>query len=159
MPLRQEVYALDGSEHESHPYTASQSNYLIQKLQAQSDNKYAIFFVTESEEITYHYERNSADPHIAHNLNLEIDKWGNIIKSAVVVYPRCITDSSLPTEVQGEQGKIHIIYTETDFTKDVDNGASYRLRLPYETRTYELTGVTPKTSVSEVSNENNTINK
>lgn len=51
-----------------------------------------------------------------------------------------------------EQTKTHIIYTQNSFAKyndgvsdfdDLDLPYAYRLRLPYETKTYELTGFSP----------------
>ncbi len=51
---------------------------------------------------------------------------------------------------QNEQTKTHIIYTQNEFAKynngitisdDIDLPETYRLRLPYEVKTYEVTGV------------------
>ncbi|MEM9678914.1 MAG: SpvB/TcaC N-terminal domain-containing protein, partial [Bacteroidota bacterium] len=53
---------------------------------------------------------------------------------------------------QNEQNKTHIIFTQQSFAKynngvkdvdDIDLPYAYRLRLPYETKTFELTGFTP----------------
>lgn len=48
--------------------------------------------------------------------------------------------SGLLEKAQEEQ---HLIYTINDFTNDVKDKADYRLRLPCETKTYELTGLNP----------------
>ncbi|MCP5108626.1 MAG: toxin [bacterium] len=146
MPLRREIYSLDGSGQEKHPYTVSQESYLVQMPQSKGDNRHAVFLVTNNESITYHYERRPEDPRISHSFNLETDNWGNVIKEASVVYPRNKPDLDLPLEIQAEQDKIVITYTETGYTNDLDKNLpipAYRLPLPCEDRTYELTGLTP----------------
>ncbi|MGD2086307.1 MAG: SpvB/TcaC N-terminal domain-containing protein [Candidatus Aminicenantes bacterium] len=143
MALRREVYARDGTEKQDIPYNTTRNNFLIRKIQPGSDNPYASFLAAQSETITYHYERNPADPRINHTLNLQIDELGNVEKAASVVYPRQQPDTDLPLPISTEQQKMHIIYTETDFTADIDINEplpAYRLRLPFEVRTYELTG-------------------
>ena len=42
--LRQEVYALDGSDREAHPYTVTEQNFTIAPLQLQATNRHAVFF-------------------------------------------------------------------------------------------------------------------
>jgi RHS repeat-associated protein len=50
-------------------------------------------------------------------------------------------DQELIRQVQGER---HLVYTENRFTNDIAaESDSYRLRLPCEVKTYELTGVVP----------------
>ena len=44
---------------------------------------------------------------------------------------------SSPQKVREEQGKMHIIYTETGYTNDVIAANAYHLRLPYEVKMYE----------------------
>ncbi len=53
--------------------------------QVQNDPN-AVFFSHPRESISYHYERNPADPRIAHALTLEVDEFGNVLKSAAVGY-------------------------------------------------------------------------
>ncbi len=143
MPLRVEVYALDDSDKKLHPYTVTETNANIQLLQPKGENPHAVFIVKESETITYHYERNPADPRIAHTFNLEIDELGNILKNASVVYPRVQIPDDLPPRVKMEQGKRHIIYTENTYTNDIATEQDFRHRELCEARTYELTGVKP----------------
>lgn len=139
MPLRVEVFALEGTQQEQlKPILVSTHNCLIELLQPAKQNKYAVFCVKESEAITYHYERNLDDPRIAHTFNLEMDSYGNILKSASVVYPRLVPDSMLPQETKDEQAKTLITYTVNDFTNDVSNIDNYRMRLQCESKTYEV---------------------
>jgi RHS repeat-associated protein len=160
MMLRQEVYELDvdalerGEERRVKLFSTAFHNCQIQRLQPRGSNRHAVFLVTESEAITYHYEldlraESQPDPRIAHTLNLRTDEYGNVLESVAVAYPRIgrYADTRLPegaetqiTEVQQER---HLIYTENRFTNDVIETDAYRLRLPCEVKTYELTGIAP----------------
>lgn len=139
MMLRQEVFALDGTDKEKLPYSVSTHNCYIKLLQPENNNRHAVFLVTESEAISYSYERNINDARIAHSLNIEIDGLGNVLKKAAVVYPRKIRPADLTVDkIWNEQNKQHIIITQADFTSDIITQTAYRLRLPWQTKTYEL---------------------
>ena len=141
--LHQEVYSLDKSIVSTFPYSVAEHNYNIQLLQPLQTNKYAVYLITESETISYNYERNTKDPRIAHSLNIEIDEFGNVLQSSTVVYPRQISVVGLPAAVSIEQQKQHITYTVSQFTNDIKDNIHYRLRVLCDTQTYELTGIVP----------------
>ncbi|HEX5151230.1 MAG TPA: SpvB/TcaC N-terminal domain-containing protein [Parafilimonas sp.] len=154
MVLRQEIFALDapanGATDEElklqlTPYSVAAHNCNIQLLQPRNINPFAVFISTESESIQIHYERNLKDPRVAHTLNVIIDDLGNVKEMASVVYPRLVTDNSLPAETQAAQHKTTIVYTKSEFTKDVNNlDDAYRLRLPSEVKTFEFVFDKPK---------------
>ena len=147
MTIRQEVYGLDQIIGVSSiPYSVSERNCLIQRVQPLAANRYGVFLVTESESITYTYERNSKDPRIAHMLSAVIDPYGNILESASVSYPRQPGVSGLPARVQAEQQMLNIAYAVTGYTNDWITNAAYRLRLKCETAAFELTGSAPAAS-------------
>ncbi len=162
--LRQEVYALDGTGTEDyplgHPYTVTEQNLTISVLQPRGDNRHAVFFTHAREAISYHYERNPADPRIGHALTLEVDAFGNVLKSAAVGYGR--REKILVVNEQGETEEIQnpglnelrpldrpsqttslVTYTEYGFTNAIDTADDYRTPLPCEARTFELTGYVP----------------
>jgi len=150
MVLRSEVFAkdapLDGAteaqlKKELTPYSVSANNCVIELLQPKGQNRHAVFAVKGSESVTYSYERNTEDPRIAHNLNIKLDEYGNVLESASVVYPRRIPDTTLPSETQDVQNKTIISYVQNRFTNDVLEDDEYRLRLPSEVKNYELKGV------------------
>ncbi|HMK26025.1 MAG TPA: SpvB/TcaC N-terminal domain-containing protein [Chitinophagaceae bacterium] len=164
MTLRSEVFAHDAPAEgatedeiikQLTPYSVATHNCIIELLQPKGKNKHAIFIVKESEAITYSYERslfrlNPGDPwetdvRIAHNLNIKLDEYGNVLESAAVVYPRLIVDASLPAETRLEQNKNVIIYTQNSFTNPIKDDVTfpdvYRLPLPSEVKTFELKGV------------------
>ncbi|MCP4405997.1 MAG: insecticidal toxin complex protein, partial [bacterium] len=159
MGLRSEVFAKDAPlvgatpeqlQKELTPYSVAAHNCAIELLQPKGQNKHAIFVVKESEAITYSYERNTEDPRIAHNLNIKLDEYGNVLESASVVYPRIAADPSLPTETEEAQNKTLITYAQNTFTNDIDTDNDYRLRLPSEVKTFELKGVAKANSLYSV---------
>ena len=167
--LRQEIYALDknpdgtSAEEADRPYIVSERNYTIEILQPQGPNKHAVFFTYPREAIDFHYERKLyeigqqkiADPRVSHALTLEVDGYGNVLKSASIAYGRRkdATDVELSSEDRKKQRLIHITCTENTFTSPynpaidpsdqvgsmaIDEADTYRIPLPAETRTYEL---------------------
>ncbi|MFO0699251.1 MAG: SpvB/TcaC N-terminal domain-containing protein [Nitrospira sp.] len=176
MVLRQEIYELDPAsltqptQHKPlRIFSSAMHNCRIHCLQRQGANRHAVFLVTESEALTYHYElplpprgSNRAiqpDPRIAHQLNLRHDEYGNPQQSVAIGYRRRQAGDSSglprPELLAAVQAEEHIAYTEIRYTGDVvvrqQNLPSSppvaavrhrRLRLPCETLTYELTGLT-----------------
>jgi RHS repeat-associated protein len=152
MMLRQEVYALDNEPLISQfPYTVATQNCRIRQLQPLDGNSYSVFLTTGSESISYQYERNPADPRIAHTLNTVVDEYGNILESADVVYPRqnanppaAVTGKQpVPAAVISEQQKMHLLYAVNAYTNDILTDQDYRLRTICESVSYELTGSEP----------------
>jgi RHS repeat-associated protein len=146
--LRQEVYALDSSNKQLHPYTVTEQNFTIEPVQPQGQNRYAVFFSHVRESLSYHYERDPADPRVTHALTLEVDPFGNVLKSAAVGYGRRQPDPDLAPSDQAKQSAVLVTYTEDDFTNVIDDDDDYRTPLPCESRTYELTGLAAATDRS-----------
>jgi hypothetical protein len=141
--LRQEIYGLDGTDKERHPYSVSERDYELTLLQPRGTNRHAVFFVHPRETIDYHHERDPRDPRISHSLTLEVDAFGNVLKSAAIGYGRGAPDISLSPEDQARQTRTLVAYTENDFTNPISADDAYRTPLPSETRTNELTGYSP----------------
>lgn len=145
LPLRTETYAEDGTDKSTYPYSASQSTVVIRRIQPREQNQHASFLVIPSESISYAYERNPLDPRIAHSYILEADELGNVTKSASLVYPRVrrpAAPDDIPEKVWEEQNKLHIAYSEAYFTNDIITDNVYRLRAGYESKAYEISGIT-----------------
>jgi RHS repeat-associated protein len=146
LPLRQEVYSFDASAQAQHPYSVVENNYDVKRLQPRDRQRNAVFFSYGCETVTHSYERNPADPRIAHQLSLEIGPYGNVVKSASVVYGREIADPLLTAEITADQQRLYVTYGEIDYTPDIDLRnpiPAYRLRTARESRDYEITGVAP----------------
>ncbi|PSH61687.1 toxin [Phyllobacterium brassicacearum] len=139
--LRQEVYARDGSEREPHPYAVTEQNFTLRVLQRRAANRHAVFLAHPREALTYHYERNPADPRVIHGLTLAVDDYGNTLQSATIAYGRREADPSLPAFEQEQQNRILITCTETSYTNSVEEDDRYRVPLPSEARTQQLTGL------------------
>jgi RHS repeat-associated protein len=148
LPLSQEVYSNEGSEEiQSHPYTVTRHNYHIQRLQPKGTQQYAVFVSHEKENLTFNFERNPVDPRIAHTMNVIIDKYGNVLQTAVAVYGRKIADAELPAdEDRAKQTKQYVTYTLSRFTQAIDLPLAYRLPALYETQTWELNTEGPATT-------------
>jgi RHS repeat-associated protein len=141
--LRQEVYALDGTEKESHPYTVTEQNFGIRLLQPRGTNLHAVFITHPLETIVYHYQRTISppDPRTSHSLNLDVDDFGNVLASAAIGYGRRIPDSSLPVQNdRRKQATTFITLADNRFTTAIDEPQCHRTPLSSEELTYELTG-------------------
>jgi RHS repeat-associated protein len=142
--LRQEVYALDGTGKQQHPYTVTEQNFTIECLQSRKGNRHGVFFTHPREAFSYHYERNPKDPRISHALTLEVDGFGNVLKSVAIDYGRKISDLTESFD-QNCQTQSLLTYTENRVTNAITQEADdYRTPLPCESRTYELTGYQTK---------------
>ena len=74
------------------------------------------------ESLSYHYERNPADPRISHALTLEVDAFGNPLKSLAIGYGRRQPDPALPTQAdRDKQTQTLITYTENRYTNGIDD--------------------------------------
>ena len=143
--LRQEVYAVDGGAKQAHPYAVSEHNFTVRMLQGRGDNPHAVFFVHPSESLTRHHEREPDDPRIAHALTLEVDVFGNVLKTAAVAYGRRVPDAvalPLPAD-QDRQARSFVTCAESEVTNGLDTAPDHRAPVVCETRGYELTGYAP----------------
>ena len=137
MPLRQEVYALDATELKDVPYTTSQMSYAISQLQPKGQRRHASYHVTQSESLTYRYERDTADPRAAHTLVLKSDGYGRPELAAEVVYGReALVNNAI---INTEQRKNHIIVTDTQYAADVKTATAFRMGMERNVKTWELT--------------------
>jgi RHS repeat-associated protein len=155
--LRQEIYADDGTQNAGLPYSVSQRNYTIECFQPQAANRYAVFFMHARESIGHQYERNLADPRVAHTAVLKADTFGNVLQSISVAYGRNLnlpgvqlappTAPGIPPDLtvdpsafaQSEQATALITLSENAFTGAIDQPDAYRAPAPAETLSYELT--------------------
>ena len=143
--LRQEVYGLDNSSRMHHPYTVSEKNYLIRKLQSRGEcNKHCVFHVLEQESLAYNYERNAADPRIEHNIVLATDELGNVLQSAAVNYPRRTYQADKP-----EQNRLLIKYLEASYINQLQNNTFYRHSVPLTQKAYQLHEVTAQGRITK----------
>ena len=156
--LRQEVYADDAPAGASEevikrsqtPYKVTEQNFTVELLQPQAGARHAVFFTHPREAISYHYERNIADPRVTHAMTLEVDKYGNALKALVIGYGR--KQSPLPEQRdKSKQTATLITYTENGGGNPILEPDNYRAPMPAEARTYELTGFKPQNNAPRFS--------
>ena len=144
--LRQEIYASRRHAGRGAPVPVTEQNFTVERLQPRGANRHGVFFTHAREAISYHYERNPDDPRIAHTMTLEVDAFGNVLKSLAVSYPRRPDRIVLRDADRGSQDTLLATYTEADYTQPdqtvpADWVGNYRTPLPAESRTYEVTGL------------------
>jgi RHS repeat-associated protein len=160
--LRREVYARDGTDKADRPYTLSEHNYTIKRLQPIGPNRHAVFFTHARETIDFNYERklyqvdgrNLVDPRVTHNVVLAVDQFGNQLQSAAIGYGRRHDDPDplLTPADRAKQSKSHVVYTETSYTNPILADDDYRAPLPADARTFELINVTPNGTTVGITN-------
>ncbi len=143
--LRQEIYAEDGTPQAVHPYSVSERNYELRLIRHAEVDGHAIFFAYARETIDLHYERNPNDPRMQHQLILAADEFGNVIKSAAIGYPRRAAQRQAEEAETGmaldEQARLWATVSDASFINKPDEHGWYRVGVPVETATWELTGL------------------
>ena len=159
--LRQEVYALDGKEESSRPYSVTESNLTTRMLQRRGPNRHAVFFTHPREQVGFHYERMlynidgcRADPRVSHGVTLAVDDYGNVLKSVAIGYGRRFPDPSplLTDEDREKQARMLLTLTENDYTNAVEEADAYRTPLPAEQRLFELVKCVPNANLPGITN-------
>ncbi|MES2936378.1 MAG: SpvB/TcaC N-terminal domain-containing protein [Pseudomonadota bacterium] len=166
--LRQEVYAADAPANATPqqvrrsltPYLVSEQAYAVRLVQLRGPNRHAVFLAHPAESITFHYERDAADPRIEHALVLEVDAWGHTLKEANAAYGRrtqvrredgmgqlqLVANPALAALLPADRARqltTLVTYAEHRVTGAVDTLLAHRTPLACETVSYELTGYTP----------------
>jgi RHS repeat-associated protein len=160
MTLRTEVYGLDGSERAGNPYSVVEHNFTVRRVQPLGPNRHASFFAHPKAGLTFDYERRPDDPRVSHELTLEVDDFGNVLRSVSVGYPRrpghAPPEPSLSpafqTMLAHDQGRLHVTATEHRYTNAIELADAHRARAPSETLVAEVTGVAPAGTRSGVTN-------
>ncbi|HTC20651.1 MAG TPA: toxin TcdB middle/N-terminal domain-containing protein, partial [bacterium] len=153
--LRRETYADDGSGKSQDPYGVEEHAYNVTMLQPVLggghpglEPPHGVFYPYEREVLTYHYERNPADPRIGHQMTLAVDDYGNVLQTAAIAYPRRQVPAlpaglSTPANLS-EQSQILATYkVSTFFNNDLswNDTDFYRAGVPLETQDYEVIGL------------------
>jgi RHS repeat-associated protein len=133
LALRTEVYAADGSPEQANPYLITESSYGLVLIQPQAAAPYCVVAAQPGESVSIHTERQPDDPRVAHAVMLEIDAWGNVLRSAEIAYPR-------KSPLDPAQGLLRITTTERTVVNDVASPDRWRIGVPVDTRNYEAGG-------------------
>ncbi|HET8681353.1 MAG TPA: SpvB/TcaC N-terminal domain-containing protein [Micromonosporaceae bacterium] len=161
--LRQEVYAEDGSPVQDLPYSVTERSYAVELLAPKGANAHAVCFVRPRETLNLHYERRRydvevngqatkrTDPRVTHEIVLDVDAWGNVLRSATVAYGRRYPDADLDPlldaatrdAIRDAQARTAATLTVSTFTNPVQTATDHRAPMPADVRTYELVQVEP----------------
>lgn len=139
--LRREIFGLDGGPRAGVPYAVSEANFDIRPLQPRGPNRHPVFLVTPRETLDFRYERDPADPAIAHALTLAVDDWGNVLESAAISYGRQQPDPALSPQARAQQARTLMTATRNAFTDALDLAGDWRAPVERESRSFEVTGV------------------
>jgi RHS repeat-associated protein len=163
-PLRVEVYGEDGSARAGNPYAVTERCFAVRLVQAKGNGRHAVFATHLRETLELRYERRADDPRASHEVVLEVDAWGNVLRSVAIGYPRRPgypePEPSLAPAFRAmlayDQGRLHVTAAEQRFTNAIDDPAVYpdahRAPFPAESLSAELTGIAPAASRPGVTN-------
>jgi RHS repeat-associated protein len=142
--LHQEVYANDADTNPNPalallPFVTTEASFEVRLVQTSAGWRHGVFFAFPRETISVHTERNPTDPRVTHDLTLDVDDFGNVTRKAAIAYGR-----APGAGVQPEQLQAWATYSQMSYINHPVNLAAenfYRLGLPVETISYELTGL------------------
>src|SRR5262249_26827477 len=123
-----------------HPYSVTEHTFEVRLLQREEPHvhgeghAHAVFFLHPREDLTLHYERRPDDPRVQHQLTLEVDDFGNVLRSAAIAYPR-------RKPLHPEQARLWATLSEATFVNRAEEEGWYRVGVPVSSATSELTGL------------------
>jgi RHS repeat-associated protein len=139
--IRQELYGCDLNHQSNAPYVVSENNFKVNLVQPRGCNPYTILWTHQLENLEYHYERRHEDPRTNHIIVLDVDDFGNVLRSASVGYGRQPSHCKHSGKDRAYQIQPLITYAENDFTNAILSSQDYHGPLPSETRSYQITGL------------------
>ena len=142
--LRQEVYALDGTEDAGRPYAVTEATIRSACCSRGGPIATRSSSPMPARRSHFHYERklrtirSGALPRrparLATPSRSELDDYGNVLSAVAIGYGRRFPDRRRcsPTLTGAKQAELLITLTENDFTNAVDEADAYRTPLPAE---------------------------
>ncbi|WP_205717941.1 toxin TcdB middle/N-terminal domain-containing protein [Actinomadura soli] len=157
--LRQETYGLDGTPQSSRPYTVAEREYTVELRQAghgsprKDGYRPAVFTSYQTRSRDERHERaiyvvdgrEVADPRVQDEFVLDVNEYGDVLRSVGVAYGRRYPDPDpvLTDADRAEQARVRVLVTENRYTHAIDLGTGYRTPLPCEKRVTEVVGLRP----------------
>lgn len=132
--LRREIYSVDESGRPgAHPFELFQAGYRIRQVQPSSKEEKAVWSIIPSEQLTATYEQEAGDPRLAHQITLETDAYGQVIREADITYAR---RPGNPGEVTAQANTRILVYEHLLVNANEQN--RFELGIPAEGKDYEL---------------------
>lgn len=155
--LRQEVFALDGSEAVSRPYLVTEHSYTIDWLQPAHGSSHAVFAIRPRETLNAAYERAvfkvdgelRHDPRVGHEAVLEVDDYGSVLFMVSAAYGRRHSDPdpALGESGQASQAESQVLCTVNATTNAVVEPDHHRGPQPARSSTFHVEGATPQGAI------------
>ncbi|KAJ5683132.1 hypothetical protein N7462_006297 [Penicillium macrosclerotiorum] len=144
--LREELYSADASNLAHLPYSIGEFSYQVHRVQAASSERAGVYRVSPRESIQTVSERKEADSRIERVLTLEVNDYGDIIKSLTLHHGR--QKSDLPDiKDRRRQEATWATYTENIFTDSVIELDCFQKPQLALTRQFAITGLNDPTSI------------
>lgn len=95
--LRREVYGLDGQAQADKPYSVERPRWQIRAC-ATADDLHPSALITAVQHLGLNCERYPQDPQVDQAIVLRQDRYGNVLESVTVKYPRLLDPAALAQE-------------------------------------------------------------
>ncbi|KAK1958811.1 SpvB-domain-containing protein, partial [Colletotrichum sublineola] len=116
--LRSELYGLDGTAKTRLPYAVTEKSYrVIQEQPPPSAQFPGVFKIHPLETLTTNYERVASNPRILHEIILERNDFGDVVKALDIRYGS--KKSPLAGKSQTAQRRSEVTYTEVEYTNAI----------------------------------------
>jgi RHS repeat-associated protein len=129
--LRRESFAVGDP---AAPFSVEASNALVRLEQPRIGDQAAVFLVTRREQVTSLYDGEAADPRVTHDINLEIDCWGDVALACQVAYAR----RAGGRDIVPEQVRTWIKVARDEFMQVRQGPDLWLARLPRQERRWNL---------------------
>ena len=136
--VREEIFAVgpDGRPAQ-HPYSVTRRAYAVRQMQAPSGGFPAVLHAYQREAVGAAYEQDPTDPRVVRTIAVEVDGYGQLVRTGEVADARRVPDPAVSAQAQA-------ITTESLTTfVHIDSDDRYLVGLPVENRDFasgELVG-------------------
>ncbi|KAF3916507.1 hypothetical protein ABW20_dc0101243 [Dactylellina cionopaga] len=137
-----ETYSDDDSDKSLLPYVAQEVRYKVDLIQDSKDLNPAVFRVTQYETLSCSYERKVEDPRLQHTMNLQIDQYGNVLKSLAVIYGK--RASELEDEVDKKKQEETVVkFAEITYSNAIDDSRGFLNPVAVASRDFRIFNLHP----------------
>ncbi|KAF2837324.1 SpvB-domain-containing protein [Patellaria atrata CBS 101060] len=138
---REELYSDDDSDMSSIPFYVREFSYEVRRVQGPQGEHPGVYRVVPRQSSKAHYERNINDPKVEFEFALDVNKYGDVVKSLILVNPRVQSTLINPRDKFRQEACMGS-YTENLFTEPFDENVEY-FHKPFlaNQRQYRFVGV------------------
>ncbi|MEV4704429.1 SpvB/TcaC N-terminal domain-containing protein [Actinoplanes sp. NPDC049316] len=144
--LRREVYGLDASAGQDHPYVVTEQEFTVHLVQPRQEQRHAVFYPHQRQAVESQYDRVPADPRVKHTIVLQVDPGsGNVLRELRIAYGRRATPADLAPRDLEVQARPVVLLVESTYTNAIGpaHPDDHRIPAPAAEHTSELTGFHP----------------